>query len=167
LKHGERLLASVGMSATSLHELIPVLQVAVGPVILISGVGLLLLSMTNRFGRAVDRSRQVARELRAASEADRKRLAGQVENLYKRAGLIQIAIVLAATSVLLAAVLIIVLFIAALMKLEAGFFISILFIACMVTLIASLVTFIQDINLSLLALKLELGHVEGEGGAER
>jgi len=153
------------MTAMSLRELIPVLQVAVGPVILISGVGLLLLSMTNRFGRAVDRSRQLARELRGAPEADRKRLEGQIDNLFKRAGLIQTAIVWAATSVLLAAVLIIVLFIAALLKLEAGFLISILFICCMVTLIASLVTFIQDINLSLLALKLELGDV-GQKAAE-
>jgi len=36
-------------------ELIPVLQVAIGPVVLISGIGLLILSMTNRFGRVIDR----------------------------------------------------------------------------------------------------------------
>ena len=40
-------------------ELIPVLQMAVGPVILISGIGLILLSMTNRFGRVIDRAVQV------------------------------------------------------------------------------------------------------------
>ena len=33
------------MAATSLHELIPVLQVAIGPVILISGVGLVALKL--------------------------------------------------------------------------------------------------------------------------
>ena len=42
------------MPSTPLHELIPVLQVAIGPVILISGVGLLLLTLTNRFGRIID-----------------------------------------------------------------------------------------------------------------
>ena len=52
------------MSATPLQEIIPVLQVAIGPVILISGVGLLLLTMTNRLGRAIDRSRSLAGELR-------------------------------------------------------------------------------------------------------
>src|SRR5689334_10660160 len=118
------------MTGTSLHELIPVLQVAVGPVILISGVGLLLLSLTNRFGRAADRSRQLAREMRVADGEERRRLAAQVENLYQRAVLIQTAIVFATVSLLLVALLIIVLFIAALMKLEAGFFISVLFICC-------------------------------------
>ena len=145
------------MTGKLLQELIPVLQVAVGPVILISGVGLLLLSLTNRFGRAADRSRQLAREMRDSQGEDRRRLAAQVENLYQRSNLIKTAIVLATVSLVMAALLIIVLFIAALMKLEVGFLISILFIGCMVALIASLVTFIRDINLSLMALKLELG----------
>ena len=39
------------MPPLSLTAIIPVLQVAVGPVILISGVGLLLLTMTNRYSR--------------------------------------------------------------------------------------------------------------------
>ncbi len=72
------------MSTTLLRELIPVLQVAIGPVILISGVGLLLLTLTNRFGRAVDRSRQLAREMRDANDLERLRLSGQVEVLYRR-----------------------------------------------------------------------------------
>jgi hypothetical protein len=38
--------------------------------------------------------------------------------------------------------------------------ISVLFICCLVSLIASLIAFIMDIRLSLLALKLELGHEE-------
>ena len=50
------------MSATTLHEIVPVLQVATGPVILISGIGLLLLTMTNRLGRTIDRARILCRE---------------------------------------------------------------------------------------------------------
>jgi hypothetical protein len=145
------------MPSTSLHELIPVLQVAIGPVILISGVGLLLLTLTNRYGRTIDRSRHLVRELRECSEADRQRLEGQIEILYRRARLIRLSIFLAGVSVLLAAVLIIVLFLTALLKLEVGLFISVLFICGMASLIGSLVAFIRDINLSLVALKLELG----------
>ena len=69
------------MPTTQLSQLIPVLQTAIGPVILISGVGLLLLTLANRFGRAVDRTRQLLREMRDAPEDVRKRLAGQVANL--------------------------------------------------------------------------------------
>lgn len=50
------------------------------------------------------------------------------------------------------------LFLTALWKLEVGLLMSLLFIACMVSLCGSLVAFIRDINLSLGALKLELGY---------
>jgi len=147
---------------TPLRELIPVLQVAIGPVILISGVGLLLLTLTNRYGRTIDRARQLMRELRELAGADRQRLEEQIEILYRRARLIRLSILLAGVSVLLASVLIIVLFLTALLKLEVGLLISLLFIACMVALSGSLVAFIRDMNLSLGALKLELGEWKAE-----
>jgi hypothetical protein len=146
------------MPLTPLKELIPVLQVAIGPVILISGVGLLLLTLTNRYGRTIDRSRELVRKQRECAETDRQRLAGQVEILYRRARLIRLSILLSGVSALLASVLIIVLFLTALWKLEVGLVISLLFIACMVSLSGSLVAFIRDINLSLGALKLELDY---------
>ena len=148
------------MPSIPIRELIPVLQIAVGPVILISGVGLLLLSLTNRFGRAVDRSRALGREVSEVGEAERQRLVSQVEILYRRARLIRLSIIMAALSLLLAAVLIIVLFMTALAKVEAGFLIVLLFVCCLGSLIVSLAAFIRDIQLSLHALKLELGYCE-------
>jgi len=129
---------------------------AIGPVILISGVGLLLLSMTNRLGRAIDRSRLLAETLRSAGASDRDRLASQLKILSRRASLIRLAIIWATVSVLLAGMLIIVLFLAALLGLEIAAVVIILFVGCMGSLIASLVVFIADINLSLSALKLEI-----------
>jgi hypothetical protein len=146
------------MPITPLRELIPVLQVAIGPVILISGVGLLLLTQTNRYGRTIDRARQLVHELRELAGADRQRLEGQITILYRRARLLRLSILLAGVSVLLVSLLITVLFLTALLRLEAGLLISLLFIACLVALSGSLVAFIRDINLSLVALKLELGY---------
>lgn len=150
------------MSPTPLHEIIPVLQTAIGPVILISGVGLLLLTMTNRLGRAIDRSRSLVIVLRTGHEHDRAATLAQVTIIYRRARLIRLSIALASLSVLLAAVLIIVLFLSALMKWDHGYLICLIFIVCMGSLIASLVTFIYDIHLSLVALKLELKQVKPE-----
>ena len=149
------------MPSIPIRELIPVLQVAIGPVILISGIGLLLLTLSNRFGRAVDRSRHLAREMREVNEQERAGLAGQVEILYRRARLIRLSIIMAAVSVLMASVLIVVLFLTALLKLEVGLGIAFLFVLCLAALIVSLGAFIRDIQLSLKALKLELGYHEG------
>jgi len=142
---------------TSLEQIIPNLRDAIGPVILISGVGLLLLTMTNRLGRAIDRARQLKADLPRRTDAERAHVQEQVAIIYQRAKLIRMSITLAAFSALLAAALVVTLFVTALLQWQNGWFASLIFIACMVSLIASLVAFIRDINLSLRALKLELG----------
>ncbi len=148
------------MSATPLSEIVPVLQVAIGPVILISGVGLLLLTMTNRLGRAIDRARQLARDLQSTHGPYREPVLAQVAIIYRRARLLRLTITLAALCVLLAAMLIVTLFLTALLKWNNGLFVSLLFIASMSSLVASLVSFIYDIHLSLVALKLEIKQVK-------
>jgi hypothetical protein len=139
------------------NELMSILQAAVSPVILISGVGLLLLSMTNRFGRVLDRSRQLDDARRNAPQQERKRLESQLVILIRRARLLRSAISFATLSVLVAAILVITLFLTAFLHVEVVLLSAILFIACLVSLIISLLAFLQDINLSLAALKLELG----------
>jgi hypothetical protein len=145
------------MANPGLGELVPLLQIAVGPVILISGVGLLLLSLTNRFGRTVDRSRQLLHDLREAHEPDRRDLKSQIEVLYGRARLIQVSITFGAVSALFAALLIITLFLAALLKWQSTAVLTLLFLGCLLALIGSLATFILEIHGSLRALKLEMG----------
>jgi hypothetical protein len=86
--------------------------------------------------------------------------------LSVRARLVRLSITLAATSVLLAAILIIVLFLTALLGLEVAALLAFLFIACMATLIASIVVFLRDINLSLAALRLELAPKKRDAGGQ-
>lgn len=136
-------------------ELIPILQMSVVPVILISGVGLLLLSMTNRYGRVIDRSRQLSEAVRSARETDYERLSTELKILLKRARLLRTAIALASVSVLFVAVLIISLFLIALYKLEGALLCAILFSCCMGALVISLIWFLRDINISLYALEVE------------
>jgi Protein of unknown function (DUF2721) len=144
------------MPPVSLEQIIPELRDAIGPVILISGVGLLLLTMTNRLGRTIDRARQLKAELSKRSDKDRDQIQAQVAIIYQRAKVIRLSIGLASLSAVLAALLIIILFVTALMQSQQGLFAGLVFIAAMVSLLASLIVFMWDINLSLHALKLEL-----------
>ncbi len=144
------------MPPTSLEQIIPELRDAIGPVILISGVGLLLLTMTNRLGRAIDRARLLKRELPGRTGHEREQTLAQVAIIYRRARLIRLSILLAAISVLLASALIIALFVTALLQWQQGAFVSLIFVGSMVSLFGSTMAFIWDINLSLHALKLEL-----------
>lgn len=141
-------------------ELVTVLQLSVGPVILISGVGLLLLSMTNRFARVIDRIRLVADASRKAVGTDRDRFSAQLQMLRVRAKALRLAIILAVVSVLMAALLVITLFITAATRSDHGLPVIILFLASMLFLIISLAVFIQDLNLSLAAVNLEIGEAD-------
>lgn len=142
---------------TSLEQIIPQLRDAVGPVILISGVGLLLLTMTNRLGRAIDRARILKRELGALTGREQQQVQAQVAMLFRRAKIIRLAILFSVTSALLAAFLVMTLFLAVWLHWEYAWPACVIFTACLASLCVSLVAFILDINLSLHALKLELG----------
>ena len=146
----------------SLDDLIPILQVSIGPVILISGVGLLLLTMTNRYGRIIDRSRQFCDELLEGNSTDshKKSIEAQLNVLLRRANIVRAAIALAGLSALLAALLIIVLFINSIFQLGFILLISILFSICMLCLISSLIFFIIDINISLTVIKIEAAELD-------
>jgi hypothetical protein len=147
-----------------LADLIPILQISIGPVILISGVGLLIGSMNNRLGRTIDRSRVLIEiRNRATDSTSRARQHDQLEILWRRAQILRTAITLAVFCVLLVAILIIVVFVGALVKLEIGFAVITLFIACLTSLIGSLLYFIRDVNMSLHALEMEIGFTPASG----
>jgi hypothetical protein len=145
------------LNTTSFDALIPILQLSIGPVILISGVGLLLLTLTNRFGRLLDRSRTLHRE-KPKSPEDAADLRAQISILQRRASILRLAIIFGAITVLLVAILILVLFVAALLQWEAGWLIIAIFCISQVSLIGSMVAFIHDMNLSLAAVRLEIAN---------
>jgi hypothetical protein len=141
----------------TVSELIPVLQTAIGPVVLISGIGLLILSMTNRLGRVIDRGRSLAREMPQLSVQLHTQVKTQLLILSQRARYLRNAITFATLSVLLAAVLIIVLFVTAVFQIENVWLILLLFVTSISSLIVSLIIFLLDLNQSLIAFKLDIG----------
>ena len=146
------------MHNSDVSALIPILQVAIGPVILISGVGLIILSMTNRLGRVIDRTRAIASLYAESSNPQRPRHKQQLHVLWGRAKTLRLAIAFAAISALSSALLVVFIFMAALWGFGSGWFIVVLFSLALISLILSLILFIQDINRSLAALRVELDY---------
>jgi Na+/melibiose symporter-like transporter len=138
-------------------ELIPILQIAIGPVVLISGVGLLILSLTNRLGRVIDRGRSLASEHREVPESKRPAIDEQLNILMHRARLLQFSIIFAVFCVLFAATLIITLFFTAALTAETTWLIGGLFIFSLGSLLISLVYFLRELNQSLIAFRLDIG----------
>jgi hypothetical protein len=146
----------------NLQDLAPALQVSVSPLILIPGIGLLLLSMTNRYAHVIDRTRAMTALLSSATGHRLEVVKIEVPILSRRTRILQLAVTMATVALLLVVSLILSLFLTGLFKIEVAGFVAILFVAAMVFLMLSLVLFMVDINMSLIALQPELDEVARE-----
>lgn len=145
------------MAAAETSDIVKVLQTAVTPVVMISGVGLLLLTMTNRFGRLIDRARALATSLKDGKGGDSEPIRAQIHILSQRGRLLRRSIAEAGFCVLFAALLIITLFISMLAGYELKWVLAAFFIVSLVFLILSLIDFIRDVYRALEATALEVG----------
>lgn len=143
------------MDATP-STVLPLIQASVTPAILISGAGMLLLTLTNRMGRAVDRTRALAKELRDHSGRGHPRVEEQLAVLTRRTRLIRASVLWAVLSMLSACLLILSIFVSARLHFEGDLLQLGFFVATVGLLFGSLVYFVRDIVLSLHALESEV-----------
>jgi Na+/melibiose symporter-like transporter len=133
---------------------IAVLQLALGPVTVISGAGLILLSLTNRLARVIDRGRQLANEVRHSGNV-RPHAEKQLEILKSRAKLLKRAIVMTTVSVFLVVLLIAMLFLLAFLRVENALAVVIIFLLAMSCLSVGMLFFLQELSQSLKAFALD------------
>lgn len=139
---------------SELDSLIRILQASISPIAMVSGVGLLLLSLTNRFGRVTDRIRELRRH--SDPEAQNARIMKQIDIFHQRARIIRSAVSAAVGCMLLASFMVLLLFSMAIWQLPAHMFVLLLFGGSIVCLIATLLLFLWDMRLSLRAVEEEL-----------
>lgn len=131
-----------------------VIQLAVAPVFLLSGIGIILTVLTNRLARAVDRARlleEVARGSTGESLEERRR---ELRMMAWRARLMNRAITLCTCSALLVALVVVLLFLGAFLDFNAALPVAALFILAMLSLIAALLFFLREVILAIAALKI-------------
>jgi hypothetical protein len=137
---------------------LPIIQTAITPVILLSGVGALMITLTNRMGRIVDRTRALAGQARQAAEGARAHIDEQLAIMWRRANLLRMAVTFAGLSMLLSCVLVMVIFVDAFFQRHFGLEMIAIFGASVLSLILALVWFLRDIWMSLWALHIEVEH---------
>jgi ABC-type polysaccharide/polyol phosphate export permease len=137
-------------------NLLAVIQAAIAPVVLISGVGLLLLTLSARLGRIVDRTRLVAAELHAAPPGERDGLTHQLAVLRHRARLIRLALTLSASAVALIGVLMTLLFLGLVLGWNVALACTLLFVAALTCVVVAMFVFVRELSESLVALELSI-----------
>lgn len=125
-----------------------VIQLAVAPVFLLTGVGALLSVLINRLGRVVDRFRTLEREQPAAGDQVLAAIRAEMGVLSRRARMIHWAIGLCTSCALLVCVVIATLFLGSVAAVDLSKAISTLFILSMLALVCGLLCFLREIALA-------------------
>lgn len=120
-----------------------VIQLAVAPVFLLTGIGAILSVITNRLARIVDRSRVLS------SFADQKHHSQEMAMLARRARWVQWAVSLCTIAALLICIVIAALFLGFEMSIDPSRAVSLLFISAMLTLISGLLCFLREVFLAM------------------
>lgn len=122
-----------------------IIQLAIAPVFLLTGVGATLSVLTNRLSRIIDRSRVVQERMGIGSDAERLEARGELDVLYRRAHLISRAVTLSTACALLICLVIVALFVGDLLALKMSRLIAGLFIVAMLALIGCYVYLLREI----------------------
>ena len=124
------------------------IQLAVAPVFLLTAVGTIIGVLSNRLGRAVDRSRALEERLRQLAPEGQKAVGEELNILAKRVRLVYASITLSVVCALFVGLLIAVAFVDAFVTLDLSKFIGLLFIGAMLAFILALMVFLREIYLA-------------------
>jgi hypothetical protein len=130
----------------SITSVAHVIQLAVAPVFLLTGVGTVLNVMTTRLTRIIDRFRTLERNSTNADEAMSRQ--AEMKILAHRERVIYWAISLCTISALLICVVIVTLFVGSVMGVQLTTAIALLFIAAMLALIGGFLSLLREIYIA-------------------
>lgn len=133
-------------SDATITTLAHVIQLAVAPVFLLTGIGALLSVLAGRLGRVIDRSRVLEGSGPCKDKAREALVTEEFVMLARRGHLINIAISLCTSSALLICLVIVALFVGAFLKTDLSIAIGLLFILAMLSLIGGLLFFLREIH---------------------
>ena len=122
-----------------------VIQLAVAPVFLLTGVGALLSVMTNRLARVIDRARVLEARFADFDQVARAAATAELGVLAKRAHLASWAINFCTFAALLVCSVVATLFIDAFLGTNLKWLVGALFVTAMVALIGGLVSFLREV----------------------
>jgi hypothetical protein len=148
---------------TGIAAIAHVIQLAVAPVLLLSGIGAILAVMAHSLARVVDRARELEQQLLlAASAEDDARIDAQLATLAHRATLASRAIALCTLTALFICAVVATLFLAVFLGFDASMWVALLFIAAMAAFFTALLVFLREIFVATSSLRIGT-HLELRG----
>ena len=143
------------MNTPGMIDIAHSIQLAVAPVFLLSGVGVILTVLTNRLARIIDRARLLEKALVHPDPQAEPGVRTELAGLARRARMVQVAIALSTVCALLVCLVIVSLFAGVALSRDLSPLIIVLFIAGLGAFIGALVVFLLEIRAAIKALRLD------------
>lgn len=124
------------------------IQLSVAPVFLLTGLGGLLVVLTNRLARIIDRARQLQAGLQGTALAISRENRLELKVQKQRMDLVLKAIELCTVTILLVAVVVAVVFISAVTAIDLALVVVPLFVLAMLCLMAASLLFLREVQLA-------------------
>jgi Protein of unknown function (DUF2721) len=142
------------MNGIEVVDIAHAIQLALAPVFLLSGIGVLLGVLTNRLARIVDRARKVEESLLQADGGSSEESRGQLRVAARRARLINLSITLSTVAALLVALVVALIFASTFAPINLATSVAILFVLAMVALVGGLMSFLFEVRVATEALRI-------------
>jgi hypothetical protein len=129
-------------------DIITLLQVSLAPAFMLVALGGLLNLYAIRLGRIVDRSRDLQKRFNETDGEEHEVVVAELNHLQERMKVVNSAIFFGVVSAILICILIGVLFLMGFLALEWTLVVSSLFIISMLTVVMSLIRFLQEVRIA-------------------
>lgn len=133
------------MPSTALAQAI---QLSLAPVFLLASMSGLLMVLTNRLARLIDRARELQRQGRDSAQELGRDLRLELQGQKKRMGLVMRAIAFCTVTMLLVALVVAIVFISVVAKLDLALMVVPLFVLAMVCLMVAVSLFLRELQLA-------------------
>jgi hypothetical protein len=148
---------------TSIPAVSSIIQLALAPVFLLTGIAGFLSMLSLRLGRVVDRGRLLDRRISLTREEEqRKPLLEEANVIWKRIRIINWAIRLAVLSALTICLVVVCLFAGGFVSFKLGGIIAYLFVAAMFFMVICLVLLLFEVTISTSKMRQGLEHLLSE-----
>ena len=147
-----RAMTGIDLQTENIARLI---QLALGPVFLLSGVGITLSRLTQRLSRIVDRARTLEDQRERTTEENRlKRIDRDLRVIWRRTRYINSAILLSTVSALLVTLVVTLLFASEFTPMAVGATVAVMFSASMLCLSTAFLMFLIEVRIAVRTLRI-------------
>jgi hypothetical protein len=156
---------STTLPIPAVSDVAHIIQLALAPVFLLTGVGAFLNVCTGRLARIIDRARHITPQIPRLKGREHDRLVEELRILDRRMGVVDTAILLSVVSACLVCLVVVLLFASEIVGHSFGRTIALMFMVSMLCQASAFATFIVEIRLSSGAVRVSrelLFHEAGE-----